>query len=252
MNAMQGGRQAGKNAPITEAPPRTRSARDRNAARATSSMSGPGEELGPGSTSGRDETLGSASTRGQGEARIGAGPVGKAKPGTGPGQAAKVTPANCRKGGAPPPGRKPPAAERTAASPPGTDPTGTGPTAAKPADTRRRALGRYGEDLAARRLIEAGMRILDRNWRCREGEIDIVAADGDALVVCEVKTRRAGWYEHPMAAVRPEKTARLRLLAERWLERHGGPPPGGVRIDVIGVLLPARGAPVVQHARGVA
>lgn len=126
------------------------------------------------------------------------------------------------------------------------------PPPAKPADVRRRALGRYGEDLAARRLIDAGMRILHRNWRCREGEIDIVAADGDALVVCEVKTRRAGRYEHPMAAVRPEKTARLRLLAERWLERHGGPPPGGVRIDVIGVLLPARGAPVIEHARGVA
>ncbi|WUI74176.1 YraN family protein [Streptomyces sp. NBC_00400] len=166
-----------------------------------------------------------------------------------------------------PPAPRPPAAERTAAMAPAAErgaatppapgpktatPTKPGPTAAKPADTRRRALGRYGEDLAARRLIEAGMRILDRNWRCRDGEIDIVAADGDALVVCEVKTRRAGWYEHPMAAVRPEKTARLRLLAERWLERHGGPPPGGVRIDVIGVLLPARGAPVVQHARGVA
>ncbi|WSB68725.1 YraN family protein [Streptomyces decoyicus] len=146
----------------------------------------------------------------------------------------------------PPSVKQAPAAPAVARSP------GTGPTAATPADTRRRALGRYGEDLAARRLIEAGMRILDRNWRCRDGEIDIVAADGDALVVCEVKTRRAGWYEHPMAAVRPEKTARLRLLAERWLERHGGPPPGGVRIDVIGVLLPARGAPVVQHARGVA
>ncbi|GGU45320.1 hypothetical protein GCM10010211_06400 [Streptomyces albospinus] len=118
--------------------------------------------------------------------------------------------------------------------------------------TRRRALGRYGEDLAARRLTEAGMRILDRNWRCRDGEIDIVAADGDALVICEVKTRRAGSYEHPMAAVRPAKAARLRLLAERWLERHGGPPPGGVRIDVIGILLPARGAPAVEHVRGVA
>lgn len=126
------------------------------------------------------------------------------------------------------------------------------PTPVNPADIRRRALGRYGEDLATRRLIESGMRILDRNWRCREGEIDIVAADGDAVVVCEVKTRRAGSYEHPMAAVRPVKAARLRLLAERWLERHGGPPPGGVRIDVIGVLLPARGAPVVQHVRGVA
>lgn len=135
----------------------------------------------------------------------------------------------------------------TAAQPPD-----TGPSAAAPTGNRRRALGRYGEDLAARRLTEAGMRILDRNWRCRDGEIDIVAADGDALVVCEVKTRRAARYEHPMAAVRPEKTARLRLLAERWLERHGGPPPGGVRIDVIGILLPARGAPVVQHARGVA
>nr|WP_275462752.1 YraN family protein [Streptomyces noursei] len=123
------------------------------------------------------------------------------------------------------------------------------PTAPK---SSRNALGKYGEDLAVRRLTEAGMRILDRNWRCRDGEIDIVAVDGDALVVCEVKTRRAGWYEHPMAAVRAQKTARLRLLAERWLERHGGPPPGGVRIDVIGILLPARGAPVVEHARGVA
>ncbi|MFH8408153.1 YraN family protein [Streptomyces sp. NPDC018019] len=115
----------------------------------------------------------------------------------------------------------------------------------------RRALGRYGEDLAARHLTAIGMRILDRNWRCQDGEVDIVAADGDALVLCEVKARRAGAYEHPMAAVRPEKAARLRHLAERWLEQHGGPPPGGVRIDVIGVLLPSRGAPLVEHVRGV-
>lgn len=148
-----------------------------------------------------------------------------------------------------PPGGLPTPAPPAPARP---SPATTRPPGTEPADVRRRALGRYGEDLAARRLIEAGMRILDRNWRCREGEIDIVAADGDAVVVCEVKTRRAGRYEHPMAAVRPQKIARLRLLAERWLERHGGPPPGGVRIDVIGVLLPARGAPVVQHARGVA
>ncbi|GGX73085.1 YraN family protein [Streptomyces fructofermentans] len=117
----------------------------------------------------------------------------------------------------------------------------------------RRALGRYGEELAARRLTESGMTVLRRNWRSgRAGEIDIVARDGDALVVCEVKTRRSSAFEHPMAAVTPVKAARLRGLAERWLQEHGGAPPGGVRIDVVGVLVPARGAPVVEHVRGAA
>ncbi|PZH09618.1 YraN family protein [Streptomyces sp. NTH33] len=117
----------------------------------------------------------------------------------------------------------------------------------------RSALGRYGEDLAARRLTRAGMTVLERNWRCgRAGEIDIVARDGDVLVVCEVKTRRQGLFEHPMAAVTPEKAERLRGLAERWIQSHGGAPPGGVRIDVVGVLLPRRGAPVVEHVRGAA
>ncbi|MFE0044479.1 YraN family protein [Streptomyces albireticuli] len=116
----------------------------------------------------------------------------------------------------------------------------------------RGALGRYGEKLAAKRLAESGIVILERNWRCREGEIDLVALDADALVVCEVKTRRSGAYEHPMAAVTPAKADRLRLLAERWLERNGGPPPGGVRIDVVGVVVPDRGAPAVEHVKGVA
>ncbi|MFE5403996.1 YraN family protein [Streptomyces sp. NPDC056580] len=117
----------------------------------------------------------------------------------------------------------------------------------------RSGLGRYGEDLAARRLTEAGMTVLRRNWRCgRSGEIDIVARDGSTLVVCEVKTRRAGGFQHPMAALTPEKARRLRGLAERWVQAHGGAPPGGVRIDLVGVLLPRRGAPSVEHARGVA
>ncbi|KUJ64740.1 hypothetical protein ACZ90_59090 [Streptomyces albus subsp. albus] len=106
--------------------------------------------------------------------------------------------------------------------------------------------------MAARSLIRAGMIVLERNWRCRVGEIDIVARDGDAVVVCEVKTRRAGPFEHPMAAVTPGKTERLRRLAELWLERRGGPPPGGVRIDVVAVVLPDRGAPLVEHVRGAA
>ncbi|MET9803284.1 YraN family protein [Streptomyces sp. NPDC006368] len=115
------------------------------------------------------------------------------------------------------------------------------------------ALGQYGERLAVRRLRRSGMDVLARNWRCgRTGEIDIVARDGDTVVVCEVKTRRAGAFEHPMAAVTPAKADRLRRLGACWLERHGGPPPGGVRIDLVGVLLPRRGAPVVEHVRGVA
>ncbi|GHB76968.1 UPF0102 protein [Streptomyces cirratus] len=121
----------------------------------------------------------------------------------------------------------------------------------------QQALGRYGEDLAVRRLTESGMTVIARNWRCRSGEIDIVARDGDCVVVCEVKTRRAGAagrevFEHPMAAVRPGKAERLRRLAGRWLADHGGPPPGGVRIDLVGILLPRRGAPVVEHVRGAA
>ncbi|MCM2576620.1 YraN family protein [Streptomyces sp. MTZ3.1] len=110
--------------------------------------------------------------------------------------------------------------------------------------------------MAARRLTAAGMNILERNWRCRDGEIDIVASDGDSVVICEVKARRAGGPEHPMAAVTPRKAARLkrlaaRWLADRWLAEHSAPPSGGVRIDLVGVLLPAHGAPVVEHVRGV-
>lgn len=117
----------------------------------------------------------------------------------------------------------------------------------------RGALGQYGEDVAARLLADAGMTVVARNWRNgRTGEIDIVARDGDVLVVCEVKTRRAGPFEHPMAAVTPAKAERLRHLAERWLADHGGPPRGGVRIDLVGVVLPQRGAPRAEHVRGVA
>ncbi|WP_078947898.1 YraN family protein [Streptomyces griseus] len=130
---------------------------------------------------------------------------------------------------------------------------GAGGGADMNAHRARSALGRYGETLAARRLAEAGMTVLERNWRCgRTGEIDIVARDGDVLVVCEVKTRRAGPFQHPMAAITPLKADRLRGLAQRFIQEHGGAPPGGVRIDLVGVQLPLRGAPVVEHVRGVA
>lgn len=114
-----------------------------------------------------------------------------------------------------------------------------------------RALGRYGEDVAARALADAGMVVLERNWRCDLGEVDIVARDGGALVVCEVKTRRGAAFGTPAEAVTPRKAARLRRLAVRWMQDRGVHPTE-IRIDVVGVLRPLRGAAVVEHLRGVA
>jgi len=112
-------------------------------------------------------------------------------------------------------------------------------------------VGRYGEDVAARHLTQQGFVVLQRNWRCELGEIDIVARDGSCLVVCEVKTRRTSSCGSPVEAVTPRKAARLRRLAARWVVESGLHPPE-VRIDVVSVLRPPRGAAVVEHLRAVA
>jgi putative endonuclease len=112
------------------------------------------------------------------------------------------------------------------------------------------AVGRYGEDVAARHLAAAGMEILERNWRCRAGEIDIVARDGRALVVCEVKTRTGSAFGGPFEAVTPAKAARLRRLAAEWLAAHDLAVPE-VRVDVVGVHRSRFGAALVEHRRGV-
>jgi putative endonuclease len=111
------------------------------------------------------------------------------------------------------------------------------------------ALGRYGEDVAARHLSEAGLVVLERNWRCREGEIDIVARDGDVLVLCEVKTRRSSAYGSPLEAVTDRKAARQRVLAARWIAVRGVH-PRAVRFDVVGVLASRQGPASVHHIRG--
>ena len=109
-------------------------------------------------------------------------------------------------------------------------------------------LGAHGERIAAAYLIDAGLRVLDRNWRCRDGELDIVARDGDALVFCEVKTRRGIGYGQAVEAVGRAKQRRLRTLAQRWLAAHDEHAPE-LRFDVVGVLVrPARPA-VVTHLR---
>jgi putative endonuclease len=112
------------------------------------------------------------------------------------------------------------------------------------------ALGRYGEDLAESYLRSQGFTILERNWRCATGEIDIVARDGATLVVCEVKTRRSTAYGSPLEAVGPRKLRRLRELALHWLDDNGVHAPR-IRIDVIGIVQPVTGAAHLDHVRGV-
>jgi putative endonuclease len=100
--------------------------------------------------------------------------------------------------------------------------------------------------VAARYLTELGMAVVARNWRCRDGEIDIVALDGDVVVVCEVKTRSGTRFEHPLAAVGPVKAERLRRLAGHWAG-----PGTDVRVDLVAVVHHGRGAARLDHVRGV-
>ncbi len=115
----------------------------------------------------------------------------------------------------------------------------------------RRALGAYGEQVALRHLLGLGMVLLDRNWRCDAGEIDLVLREGRVLVVCEVKTRSSIRCGTPHEAVDATKLARLALLAERWKAARGVS-PGEVRLDLVAVLRPLRGAAQVEHVRGLA
>lgn len=113
------------------------------------------------------------------------------------------------------------------------------------------AVGRFGEKVAARYLDDHGIEVVERNWRCRYGEIDIVGHDRatDELIFVEVKTRRGTGYGHPAEAVTRVKLARLRRLAGIWLGAHEVR-VRGIRIDVVAVLL-TPGRPDVEHLRAV-
>ena len=109
-------------------------------------------------------------------------------------------------------------------------------------------LGARGERIAVAYLIDSGLRVLDRNWRCREGELDVVAREGAAIVFCEVKTRRGTGYGHPAEAVTRVKQQRIRVLAQRWLAAHDEHAPE-VRFDVVGVLVRSERPALVTHLR---
>lgn len=109
-------------------------------------------------------------------------------------------------------------------------------------------LGRAGEDRAVAYLRDDGYRILTRNWRCDQGEIDIVAARDDTLVVVEVKTRRTEDYGHPFEAIDVRKAQRLWRLAMAWLAAHPEEARGRrLRVDAIGLVGPDPARARLEH-----
>ncbi|MDX6224639.1 MAG: putative endonuclease [Frankiales bacterium] len=112
------------------------------------------------------------------------------------------------------------------------------------------ALGKYGEQLAAEHLEAAGLVLIQRNWRCRDGELDIVARDGDVLVVCEVKARSSTAFGTPAEAVDWRKAARLRRLAAMWLQ-ESSERFESIRFDIVAVLRTPDGTHQVDHLVGV-
>lgn len=113
----------------------------------------------------------------------------------------------------------------------------------------RRALGRRGEDAAAAFLDRVGMTVVERNWRCAAGEVDIVALDGTTIVLCEVKTRRTAAKGTPEEAVTPAKRRRYAKLAGAYVQQTEAAPVA-VRFDVITILVIAEDRALLRHHRG--
>jgi putative endonuclease len=123
-----------------------------------------------------------------------------------------------------------------------------------PATESNKQIGIRGEDLACAELQRQGMQILERNWRCRLGEIDIVAAEsgigGLTLVFCEVKCRSGLGFGHPLEAITYAKMRTLRQLAAVWMREHRMK-ASAIRLDAIGVVLTHGQEPSLKHVRAV-
>lgn len=114
-----------------------------------------------------------------------------------------------------------------------------------------KALGRYGERLAEEYLVEKGLRVLDRNWRCQHGEIDLVAFDDASrtLIFVEVKTRTGLGFGTPLEAITQAKARKLYELARMWMKAHSVR-ASRVRVDGVGVLLGREGRKI-SHLEAV-
>jgi putative endonuclease len=120
-------------------------------------------------------------------------------------------------------------------------------------EDRRHALGALGERLAAEHLERRGFRIVERNYRTRWGELDIIAFDGHTLTFCEVKTRRmAAGDGSPFDAIRQRKRLQVRKMAASWLrERKQRPYAAAMRFDAIGITFDLAGSLVaIEHLEG--
>ncbi len=112
----------------------------------------------------------------------------------------------------------------------------------------KKRIGDRGEDAAAAYLERAGMTIVERNWRCKSGEVDIIALDGEVLVMCEVKTRRSTAKGTPDEAVTPAKQRRYARLANAYLQ-HAGLADQQLRFDVVSILVIAPDRALLRHHR---
>jgi putative endonuclease len=109
-------------------------------------------------------------------------------------------------------------------------------------------LGRAGEDRAARYLESCGYAVLDRNWRIRDGELDLVVARPGELVVVEVKTRRGEGFGHPFEAIDDRKQRRLWRLAVAWIAAHPEQAQGRrLRLDAVAIVGADPATAALEH-----
>lgn len=113
---------------------------------------------------------------------------------------------------------------------------------------QRKRLGERGEEAAAAYLERAGMTIVERNWRCPAGEVDIVASDGPELVLCEVKTRRSTAKGAPEEAITPAKQRRYARLAAAYVQQTERGDQA-LRFDVISILVLSEERALLRHHR---
>ena len=121
-------------------------------------------------------------------------------------------------------------------------------------DQAAKRLGTRGEDLAVAELERQGMTLVARNWRCRVGEVDVIAEETvngrTTVVFCEVKCRSGLGFGDPLEAITYAKVRKLRQLAAEWLAQTGAQ-PDAIRVDAVGIVLARGSAPVVRHERGI-